>query len=290
LQKTAPTVSSRRHEVWGAPIAHSQSPQLHRAAYAALGLEWEYRRVEVDEASLPIAFSTMDSVVQGLSLTMPLKEGILELVSDHRGPVDLLHAANTVVKSEEGWWLDNTDWWGVKRALEDHGMGERSTVWLLGAGATARSVLYALSQLSAGHVVLVVRDPARARVSSVLAQTLGVSHETRVFDDLHSAPQPHWVVSTIPRGTIDHPELFADVAMGSEYLDAAYDPWPTPLAQVWAAADRTTVSGLDMLANQALAQVRCFVMGDSSTPLPNEDSVLGDMREAVGLTRAPRAN
>jgi shikimate dehydrogenase len=227
--------------------------------------------------------------VQGLSLTMPLKEGILELVSDHRGPVDLLHAANTVVKSDEVWWLDNTDWWGVKRALEDHGMGEGATVWLLGAGATARSVLYALSQLLAAHVVLVVRDPARARVSSVLAQTLGLSHETRVFEDIHSAPQPQWVVSTIPRGSVDHPEMFSDVAMGSEYLDAAYDPWPTPLAQVWAAADRTTVSGLDMLANQALAQVRCFVMGDSSTSLPNEDSVLGDMREAVGLTRAPSA-
>ena len=289
MQKTARTVSSRRHEVWGSPIAHSQSPQLHRAAYAALGLEWEYRRVEVVASSLPTAFATMDSVVQGLSLTMPLKEGILELVSDHRGPVDLLHAANTVVKSNEGWWLDNTDWWGVKRALEDHGMGEGSTVWLLGAGATARSVLYALSQLLAAHVVLVVRDPARARVSSVLAQTLGLSHETRVFEDIHSAPQPQWVVSTIPRGSVDNPEMFAEAAMGSEYLDAAYDPWPTPLAQVWAAADRTTVSGLDMLANQALAQVRCFVMGDSSTSLPNEDSVLGDMREAVGLTRAPSA-
>ena len=280
-------MNSRRNEVWGSPIAHSQSPQLHRAAYAALGLDWEYRRVEVDESSLQSAFSTLDPVVQGLSLTMPLKEGIVELVSDHRGPVDLLHAANTVVKGEKGWWLDNTDWWGVKRALEDHGISQGATIWLLGAGATARSVLYALSQLSAAHVVLVVRNRDRARVSAVVAQTLGLSHEVRVFEEVAAAPQPDWVVSTIPRGTIYHPEIFRDAAAVSRYLDAAYDPWPTPLAQVWAAADRATVSGLDMLANQALAQVRCFVMGDSATPLPDEAAVLGDMREAVGLTRAP---
>jgi len=283
-------VSSRRNEVWGSPIAHSQSPQLHRAAYDALGLDWEYRRVEVDEDSLEDAFSTLDSVVGGLSLTMPLKEGILPLVSDHRGPVDLLHAANTAVRDDDGWWLDNTDWWGVKRALEDRGGVQGHTVWVLGAGATARSVLYALSQLEPQHVVMVVRDEYRARVSTVVAQTLGLSHETLHFNDVTSASAPQWVISTIPRGSVDEPEMFRGVAQHSHYLDAAYDPWPTPLASVWASEGQTTVSGLDMLANQALAQVRCFVMGDSTIPLADELRVLGDMREAVGLPREPRSH
>ena len=279
------TASSRRNEVWGSPIAHSQSPQLHLAAYRELGLDWEYRRTEVSVEQLPTAFSTLDSTVGGLSLTMPLKEEILGLVSDHRGPVDLLHAANTVVRTEEGWWLDNTDWWGVQQGLLAHGGVSGNVVWLLGAGATARSVLYALSQLSPAKVIMVVRDVNRARVSAVLADTLSLAYDVQTFDDVPTLEQPDWVISTVPGGAVENPRAFREAARGSQYLDAAYDPWPTPLASIWSEENRTTISGLEMLTNQALAQVRCFVGGDSHTPLPNEESVLAAMRGAVGLPK-----
>ena len=278
------TASSRRNEVWGSPIAHSQSPQLHLAAYASIGVDWEYRRTEVTAEELPTAFETLDSAVGGLSLTMPLKEGILELVSDHRGPVDLLHAANTVVRDGQGWWLDNTDWWGVQKVLVDHGGVRGSVVWLLGAGATARSVLYALSQLSPARVVLVVRDPSRARVSAVLADTLSLDYEVRTFEDVAQLDAPDWVISTVPGGAVEDPDAFRAAARVSQYLDAAYDPWPTPLASIWAQEERTAISGLEMLTNQALAQVRCFVNGDSQAPLANESDVLSQMRQAVGLS------
>ena len=45
------TADATRLEVWGDPIAHSRSPQLHAAAYAVLGLEWSYGRRRVDEVS-----------------------------------------------------------------------------------------------------------------------------------------------------------------------------------------------------------------------------------------------
>ena len=126
------TVTSRRQEVWGSPIAHSQSPQLHLAAYKTLGLDWEYRRTEVSAETLEASFNTLDEAVGGLSLTMPLKEGILGLVSEHRGPVDILHAANTAIRSTDGWWLDNTDWFGIDQVLSHSGGVGNEVVWLLG--------------------------------------------------------------------------------------------------------------------------------------------------------------
>jgi shikimate dehydrogenase len=281
--KTPNTVSSRRQEVWGSPIAHSQSPQLHLAAYQTLGLDWEYRRTEVDTEQLEPAFRSLPAEVGGLSLTMPLKEGILELVSDHRGPVDILHAANTVVRSEDGWWLDNTDWWGVDRVIRNSGGIHHQEAWILGAGATARSVLYALSQHEVTKVVFIVRDPSRARVAQVLAQTLGLNCEVATFDQLPES-QPAWVFSTVPGGTVEQPEAFAAFAGASTYLDAAYDPWPTPLASVWLEEGSTILPGLEMLTYQALAQIRGLVMGDTSTPLDREDLVVETMREAVGLS------
>ena len=277
-----PSTASKRFEVWGSPVGHSRSPQLHRAAYEVLGLDWEYRAVEVGTEELADSFHTLPSAVGGLSLTMPLKEGILNLVSDHRGPVDLLHAANTVVRSDDDWWLDNTDWWGAERVLSDHGGVSGDTVWMLGAGATARAVVYALSTRGPAKLVLVVRSPERARVTEVLAQTLGIAVDVAVMSDLPKEP-PQWVISTLPGGVMPEIPGLDRIAGGSTLFDVAYDPWPSSLGAVWQQQGSTAISGLEMLVYQALAQIRAFVNADTSGPLEREAHVLGAMRASVGL-------
>ena len=279
-----PSSASKRFEVWGSPIGHSKSPQLHRAAYDALGLDWDYRAVEVTTEQLADSFHTLPSTVGGLSLTMPLKEGILSLVSDRRGPVDLLHAANTVVRSDDEWWLDNTDWWGAARVLSDHGGVSGDTVWMLGAGATARAVVYALSTLGPAKLVLVVRSPERARVTEVLAQTLALPVEVAVMSDVPAEP-PQWVISTLPGGVVAEIPGLDAVAGSSTLFDIAYDPWPSALGAVWEAEGSRVISGLEMLVYQALAQIRAFVNADTSVPLEAEAHVLDAMWTSVGLER-----
>ena len=279
-----PSSASKRFEVWGSPIGHSKSPQLHRAAYDALGLDWDYRAVEVTTEQLADSFHTLPSTVGGLSLTMPLKEGILSLVSDRRGPVDLLHAANTVVRSDDEWWLDNTDWWGAARVLSDQGGVSGDTVWMLGAGATARAVVYALSTLGPAKLVLVVRSPERARVTEVLAQTLTLPVEVAVMSDVPAEP-PQWVISTLPGGVVAEIPGLDAVAGSSTLFDIAYDPWPSALGAVWEAEGSRVISGLEMLVYQALAQIRAFVKADTSVPLEREADVLDAMWTSVDLER-----
>ena len=67
-------------EVWGSPVAHSLSPALHRAAYEVLGLDWDYRYRDVTSETLALTWEQRGSALAGLSLTMPLKEGIVALV------------------------------------------------------------------------------------------------------------------------------------------------------------------------------------------------------------------
>ena len=65
---------NRRLAVWGSPIAHSRSPQIHRAAYAELGLDWQYSSHECGRERLAAELAELDNTWCGLSLTMPLKE------------------------------------------------------------------------------------------------------------------------------------------------------------------------------------------------------------------------
>ena len=59
--------------VWGSPVAHSRSPELHAAAYDVLGLAWTYTRREVDAEGFDEALAGLGPQWRGLSLTMPLK-------------------------------------------------------------------------------------------------------------------------------------------------------------------------------------------------------------------------
>ena len=277
-----PTVSAHA-EVWGSPIAHSLSPNLHRAAYTALGLDWKYSRREVTATTLAENLSGLDASCVGLSLTMPLKEAILPLVEARDPLVDLLGAANTVWRDESGWRLANTDPRGVEGGLVELGRQIRSA-WILGAGATARSVGYALHQHGCERVALLVRSVDRAQATQSALAAYGLEVTVNQLEAWHNLDIPDLVVSTLPGGA-DFP-LPGDVSalVGSTALfDVSYAPWPSAAARVWASSQQPVVSGLTMLTHQALAQVRLFHHGDATIALPEEDQVLAAMKEAVSL-------
>ena len=85
----APT-AEKDFEVWGDPIEHSLSPTLHRAAYAALGRNWSYRARTVTKELITPAWVGAGARLGGISLTMPLKERILDLVALRDPIVDVL--------------------------------------------------------------------------------------------------------------------------------------------------------------------------------------------------------
>src|SRR3954454_20470021 len=144
----AKSAEHRRLAVLGSPIGHSKSPALHAAAYAVLGLPWEYTAIEVAEGGLGAFLSTLDESWRGLSLTMPLKREILPLLTESSAVVETIGAANTVVieSSAEGSALRgyNTDVGGILGALADHGVDRITSAHLIGTGATAATALVAV--------------------------------------------------------------------------------------------------------------------------------------------------
>ncbi|MDT7571790.1 MAG: shikimate dehydrogenase, partial [Actinomycetota bacterium] len=131
---------------------------LHRAAYDAIGLDWTYDAIEVTAAELPAFLGGLDGSWGGLSLTMPLKQAVLPLLSSSSELVQQVAAANTVLlPSRRG---ENTDVLGMVAALAEVGVRRVSRAVVLGGGATARSALAALAVLGCRTPTLVVRSPA----------------------------------------------------------------------------------------------------------------------------------
>jgi shikimate dehydrogenase len=255
--------------VLGSPIGHSLSPVLHRAAYAELGLDWSYEAVEVTEDGLGPFLDRLDPDWRGLSLTMPLKRAVLPLLDDVDDLVRATGVANTVLLDGGGRRGHNTDVPGAAAALrerlEHDPEAALERVVVLGAGATATSVLFAAASLGCRRATLLVRDPTRAAATLDAVGRLP-DPPTLEVATLDADPGPaDLLVSTIPgsaEATLDLPAL---VAASRAVFEVVYDPWPTPLAREATRRSRPLVGGLDLLVHQAALQVE--LMTGAPAPL-----------------------
>ena len=278
-------MTTLRAEVWGSPIAHSRSPDLHLACYSHLGIHGTYTKREVTEANLPEQFNAAAATLTGISLTMPLKTGILDRVSDHRGDVDTLGAANTAINTDGHWWLANTDPLGAAAMLRHLLPHPTADVVLLGAGATAKSIVLGLHHVAfSGRLTVVVRSASRAAEIVHLGEAVGIPTNVLEFDALNALSSASLVISTLPSGTL-LPDATLDTlcSLGAPLMDVGYHPWPTPLAGAFMAHGLDIHSGLPMLMFQALGQIRAFVNGDTLSPLPDEAGALRAMARAIDL-------
>lgn len=275
---------SRKLAVLGSPIAHSKSPLLHRAAYDALGMDWSYEAVDVAEDALPDFIAGLGPEWRGLSLTMPLKKAVLPLLTETDRIAEQTGGANTVLLDGEAVRGFNTDVAGIVRALQAAGLEQAHYVHILGGGATAASALVAAAELGADRVEALVRDLERSAWIEPLANQLGLRVRIRPFAQAdRSLDVPDLVISTLPGGTTTEAVYTDSTRRRSVLFDVAYEPWPTPLARQWESVGGRVVSGLAMLAHQALLQVRVFVSGDPLQPLEDEEAVLAAMLDAVGI-------
>lgn len=268
-----------RCAVLGSPIEHSLSPDLHRAAYAALGLtDWEYQRHRVEAGDLRGFIEALDLSWRGLSLTMPLKEPALELGAPDELSL-LAGAANTMIIDHSGVTsrrrLYNTDVGGLIDAFRAVGVIAIESATILGSGATARSAMISVARMGARHVHLVARRVTHARqaltpTANALglelriwgwpgqpdpdAEAQGTESASGVDITRTQVPAGDVVVSTAVAGAAD-PIAAAVTRAAPVIFDVVYDPWPTELARIAHREGRTVINGLDLLGHQAVAQV-----------------------------------
>jgi shikimate dehydrogenase len=250
-------VLRRQCAVVGRPVEHSLSPLLHRTAYEALGLDWEYSAIDLGPEQLGgfVAGRTPDW--RGLSVTMPLKEAAFAVAERVDEPGALVHAVNTLVRAADGAWTGaNTDVPGLVAAWRAAGVGEATTATILGAGATARSAVLAMSGLGVRSIRVLVREPVRARDLVALVRGLGVTADVGLLEPAEQTPIPSvdLLVSTVPAAA-QAGWATAHARVARVVTDVVYDPPVTPLLAAAASLGRVVVDGFDLLVQQAALQV-----------------------------------
>lgn len=306
-----------RAAVLGHPISHSKSPALHKAAYARLGVQLDYSAIDVTEDALPAFMARVREDVRqgeswrGLSVTMPLKTGMVREMDEIRGVARALGVVNTVAfeRPAPGAGVGatrligyNTDVAGIVNALRHAGAASAPTAVVLGGGGTSAAAIAALKELGAPGADIFVRDVSRALEARAAAAAVGLPIRILPLGGAAAAvAAADVVISTLPPRAADPlaeelARLFAqrqgepvrETPSGETprirpgvLLDVAYDPWPSRIASAWQEAGGTVVPGLEMLIYQAVEQVRHFTgLGEA---MPAE--VIDVMCDAVGAPR-----
>lgn len=268
--------------VIGSPIQHSLSPFLHQAAYRDLGLNIDYRRIEITKETIGSFLASWPEGLVGLSVTMPLKQVIIPLLSQVDGLAKAVGAVNTVVPFPGGITAGfNTDVYGLVTAIKEAKGREFSPerAVIVGSGATASSALAALGELQAGQINLLARRVSGAGNAVQAATRLGIdpgyvplaagekARETLQAADL--------IISTVPRAVLD--DFYQTISFNPEQtvLDIVYDPWPSELVKQASRSDATIISGKAMLLHQALMQVKLF-----TSRTPNLEAMRTALKEA----------
>lgn len=260
-----------RAAVLGSPVAHSLSPRLHNAGYAALGLDdWHYTYDEVAEGELVDFVQGLDETWRGLSLTMPLKEVAFEVATTTSELARRTRSINTLVRRPDGtWYGDNTDVHGIVESVRHVPHGGAAV--LIGAGATARSAVAALAELEVRQVRIAARRSEQALALVEVGASMGVAGHAVPLDEWAGSPLPPLVVSTVPVGAgatlVAAAEAVAGRLDAVTLFDVVYANWPSPLAAAVQAAGGQTISGLEMLIHQALRQFEMFTAGHTSERL-----------------------
>ena len=246
----------RRLAVLGAPVAHSRSPAIHNAAFAALDMdgEWSYEAIEVppDQFEQRVRAMPGEGFV-GANVTVPHKGAAL-LVSERRsGVAREIGAANTLTFQDDEIRADNTDALGLMESLPESPAGRRALV--LGAGGAARAVVWALTREGA-EVSVWNRTPERA--AKLCAELGGEVVE-------NPGPGDYELIVNSTSVGLHGEDPFADLPLASDWfgfsqtvVDLVYGDRQSKLLQVAGEAGAEVVDGLEVLVRQGAASFRIW--------------------------------
>lgn len=155
----------------GYPLGHSLSPQIHGVAMHAVGISGEYSLHPIPplpegEKELEALLDRVkDGGIQGLNVTIPHKQNVIPLLDELTPAASTIGAVNTIFLEEDKLVGDNTDapgfWKDLRRIMRKQELGAQHAL-ILGAGGSARAVVYAL--LTHGYQVnIAARRPEQAR-------------------------------------------------------------------------------------------------------------------------------
>lgn len=248
--------------IFGHPVKHSLSPDMHNSAFGELGLNSVYVAFDIDPENIGDATKALRTMgVKGINITIPHKQTIIPFLDEVSPDATLTGAVNTV-KNEDGKLSGfNTDVGGFIRAIREDldFTPEGKTLFLIGAGGAARAVLSGFCMNGGAVVYLadILEDKATELAQQFKENFPDLIIETIQLEDKDavskSFEQADILVNASPAGMDgvgSHDIPLTSLKDSAVVYDLVYKPANTQLLQDARALGHKASGGLTMLLYQ----------------------------------------
>lgn len=275
----------------GNPVAHSISPLIHNSLAALCHVDLAYVTFKVQQEAIAAAVQGAYALnIQGLNVTVPHKQAVLEQLSEINPLAEAIGAVNTLVRTEKGYKGYNTDISGLSRQLKEAGIALKGQeVVILGAGGAARAIAFLCASEGADAVYVLNRTPEKAqRIAQDVNLHLGTDtvRAMKVSDYVQLTGRDYIVLQTTSVGlapnqdaaVIEDADFYQRAAVG---VDIIYNPAETRFMKLLKAQGKPAYNGLKMLLYQG---VEAFELWNQlSVPQAAVTKVYGRMKKELGI-------
>jgi shikimate dehydrogenase len=264
-------VSGRRIIVGliGAGIQQSKSPFMHETEARALGLDLEYRRLDLKV--MGVGPEALDDILRraeaegfsGVNVTHPCKQAVIPLLDTLSDDAATIGAVNTVVFKDGERLGYNTDEWGFREAFRRQMVGAPlGQVIQLGAGGAGAATAHAMLELGAERLSIYDADLAKAEgLAAKMARKFGPGRASAAIDLPAAVAAAQGLVQATPVGMADHPGLPLPAALLRPDLwiaEVVYFPLETELLATTRKLGCRTIDGGGMAVFQAAKAFELF--------------------------------
>jgi len=130
----------KQYTVFGNPVSHSKSPQMHNAGFKFLNLDCNYNKTKLEDGDKIKEIFLSNNIV-GANITVPHKEKAFNNADEVIGVANDIGAVNTYINDNGRVIGYNTDSAGFMKSIEE--FGDIKTAIILGAGGTAKAIAVA---------------------------------------------------------------------------------------------------------------------------------------------------
>lgn len=244
----------------GHPLSHSLSPAMHNRVFTRLGLPCRYVGVDLLPGALPDFFRVVRAGnFAGGNVTIPYKEEAALLADERSEAVSACGAANVIRVRRGRLFADNTDGRGFLDAVQAAGWGNRfRRVVVLGAGGSARGIVYELCRSGSREIAILNRHPSRAEaIARALSPkfpstsiSAGELEREKMIEEFRGA---NLIVQCTSLGLSGDWKRFPydGIEKTSRFADIVYRQGGTPLVRRLSTKGVPAIDGLGMLAHQA---------------------------------------
>ncbi len=271
---SAPNYLNNICVIIGDPIEHSLSPLIHNTAYKALTIDdkYIYLPIRVSKESLEKAIELIKKLnIKGISVTVPLKEEVLKYLNKVEKEAKKIGAVNTIVNNEGILTGYNTDWIGAVKSLVEKTSLSGKNIAVIGAGGSARAVIYGLVKKGAMVKVFNRSEDKAKRLAKKFGCEFGSMKNLQEISDMDIIVNATSVGMNEDKSPIDKKLIRKHQIV----FDCVYSPLETKLLKDAKSKGAKIIFGTEMLLYQGVEQFKLYT---------GLDAPISEMKKALEST------